>query len=190
MTIDHAQRRQFIAKVAVDLIATEGLGAATIRRIATEARFSTAAITHYFADKQELIVWAFSQLSAYGIERFEEAAASAPDDIVAPLLTMVAWCPDNVRRWKAYLAFWDCGARNPEVAALIRQGTATGLAQIEELIERHGPPDLDIAKASRMISSFIQGMSMQLIVAPHERTADAMRGEVEDIVRMVLGMAV
>jgi AcrR family transcriptional regulator len=186
MTIDHTQRRRFIAEVAIDLIAAEGLGAATIRRIATNARFSTAAITHYFADKQELTLWAFTQLSTYGVGRFEEAVAEAPADIIYPLLTMLAWCPQNVRRWKAYLAFWDSAARDAELATLIRQSTAAGLAQIEQLIARNAPDAPDIAKASRIISSYIQGMSLQLIVAQQQCAAEEVRRDLAEVVRLAL----
>ena len=54
-SVDHEQRRLRIAEFAINLIAAEGLSAATVRRIAADAGFSTTAITHYFADKQELL---------------------------------------------------------------------------------------------------------------------------------------
>ena len=101
MVIDHEERRREIAKVTIDLIASEGLAAATIRRIAGEAGSSTTPITHYFDDKHELLVYAFRVLSSEGEQRFEEAQESDPSDVIGALLTMVPWCPANVRRWKA-----------------------------------------------------------------------------------------
>jgi AcrR family transcriptional regulator len=186
MSIEHMQRRQLIAEVAINLIAAEGLGAATIRRIAVEARFSTAAITHYFADKQELMHWAFAQLSQLGEASFTAVSESDPADEVAALLTMVAWCPENVRRWKAYLAFWEGAARDPELAVLIRESNEHGLALIERVIARRAPPGADTANASRMVSSFIQGMSLQFIVARNELDAQSVREDLSAVVRVAL----
>jgi hypothetical protein len=46
MALDHDKRRRDIAWITIDLIAREGLEAATIRRIAAEAGCNTTAITH------------------------------------------------------------------------------------------------------------------------------------------------
>lgn len=168
MAIDHEARRRRIAEIAIDVIAEEGLGAATIRRIASEARFSTAAVTHYFANKQELLTWTFAVLSAQGDERFEEAFSEAPDDAVHALLTFTAWCPANVRRWKAYLAFWEGAARDAALAEIIRSATAAGIANIERLLHVLHGDGYDLAKASRLVNSIVQGVSLQAIVAPQD----------------------
>ncbi|MDB5724201.1 MAG: hypothetical protein JWQ16_955, partial [Novosphingobium sp.] len=57
MPIDHDQRRARIAAITIDLVAAEGIEAATIRRIAAKAGFSTTAVTAYFTDKQDLVIW-------------------------------------------------------------------------------------------------------------------------------------
>src|ERR1700757_2521645 len=112
MAIDQDKRRYDIAWITIDLIAREGLEAATIRRIAAEAGSSTTAIKHYFVDKQELLIWTFQVLAAEGEQQFNEALRRDPSDAIGALLTMVPWCAANIRRWKAYLAFWDEAARN------------------------------------------------------------------------------
>jgi AcrR family transcriptional regulator len=175
MAIDHEARRRLIATIAVDVIARDGLGAATIRRIASEARFSTAAVTHYFASKQELLFWTFEFLSLAGDERFEEACETGSDAIIDPLLTMTAWCPANVRRWKAYLAFWEAAARDERLAALVRQSTATGIACIERLLAPRIADPADLARAARLLNSIVQGISMQAIVTPRDWPLETIR---------------
>ena len=83
--VDHEQRRHRIAEVAINLIAAEGLGAATVRRIAVDAGVSTSAITHYFADKQELLDWTFQNLAKIGADRFAEVVARDPADITGQI---------------------------------------------------------------------------------------------------------
>jgi AcrR family transcriptional regulator len=187
MALDHDKRRQDIAEITIDLIAREGLEAATIRRIAAEAGFSTTAITHYFVDKQELLAWTFQVLSSEGERRFEEALRHNPADAIGALLTMVPWCPANIRRWKAYLAYWDGAARNPELASLLAQSTDAGMGYLRQLLSRCVPSHADLGKASQLLNAIIQGRAMQMLVDrsnwSNEKIRDALREAFEIVLR-------
>lgn len=183
MTIDHEQRRRNIARVAIDLIAREGLAAATIRRIAAEAGFSTAAVTNYFADKEELLLWTYEVLSAEGAVRFEEKLAN---DVIDALLTLLPWCPTNVRRWKAYLAFWDEAARNRYLAGLLAQSTREGRSFLEKVLQLRGAATTGIAKVSSTFHALIQGMALQMLLDadawPSERVREALEEGLEQAI--------
>ncbi|MCW1431726.1 TetR/AcrR family transcriptional regulator [Novosphingobium sp. JCM 18896] len=166
MAIDHEKRRHDIATLTIDMVAREGIEAATIRRIAMEAGFSTTAITHYFADKQELLEWAFHILAKEGERRFEEAREEEPDDIVAALMTLVPWCPVNIRRWKAYLSFWDQAARDPELATMLARGTQVGFEFLRQLLRARAGKKRDIETAAEMLNAMIQGLALQMLVDP------------------------
>ena len=57
--VDHEARRAELAAAVWRLASREGLGAVTMRGVAAEAGWSTGALGHYFADKEELLVFAF-----------------------------------------------------------------------------------------------------------------------------------
>ena len=175
MTVDHDQRRREIGEITMNLVAREGIGAATIRHIATEGGFSTTAITHYFADKNELLVWAFEMLSEECTLRFEAQLARDPHDVVGALLTMIPWCEANRRRWKAYLAFWDEAARNPYLASLVARGTQTGLALVERLVLIGDPCPADLAKSVRLLNALVQGIALQMLVDPASWPVETVR---------------
>lgn len=193
MATDHDQRRRRIATIAIELIARQGLAAATIRNIAEAGNMSTAAITHYFLDKHELLLWTFDYLSKRGEEQFaqamQEARATGSGDAATPLMTMVAWCPENVMRWKAYLAFWDQAARDPPLAARLARSTAEGLAMIERLVAARAPAGTDEARAARLLNAMIQGISLQAIVAPDSWPAEAVRATIEEAFAAAVAMA-
>lgn len=186
MAIDHDQRRSEIAVIAIDLIAREGLGAATIRRIAGEAGFSTAAVTNYFADKDELLVWAFEVLSAEGEQRFDAELARDPADGIDALMTMVPWCPANVRRWKAYLAFWDEAARNSYLARLMAQSTRTGLAYLQQLLRARAARPEGLTAAGELLNALIQGIALQMLVDPNSWPAAKTRDTLADAVQLAV----
>lgn len=168
MAIDHESRRKRIAEMTIDIIADEGLSAATIRRIAAEGGFSTAAITYYFTDKRELVLAAFHALSQIGEVEFAEALARNPGDLTDALMTMVAWCPANFRRWRAYLAFWDQAARDEQIAAELRQSTITGLELIAHGVKVAYPSNTDPEATAGFLNSVIQGISLQSLVSPKD----------------------
>ena len=58
--VDIQERRAELAAAAAQLIARAGVGAATLRDVAAEAGWTTGALTHYFADKRELLLFTFT----------------------------------------------------------------------------------------------------------------------------------
>lgn len=186
MTIDHEERRRRIAAVAIDVIAEEGLDAATIRRIAAELQLSTTAITYFFADKRALLLWTYRVLAEEGDERFEEAIAREPVDLVEVLLTMVPWQPRNVRRWRGYLAFWDEGARDPVLGEEIRRSTQVGFDSITRALRAAYPGLADPERASRLLNAVIQGFSLQTIVGARTLSVEEARAFLQEAIDMVL----
>jgi len=164
MKIDEDSRRRDIARVMIDLVANHGLAAATFRRIAEQGGWSTASITNYFVDKQDLLVWTFQQLSTEGEAQFKQALASAGGDPIPALMTMVPWCPANVRRWKAYLAFWDAAVRDDELAALLAQSTRVGTDLLASLVHQASPATSDCHAAAETLNTIVQGIAMQALV--------------------------
>lgn len=189
MAIDHERRRQDIADITIALVAREGVRAATIRRIAAEAGFSTTAVTHYFADKEELLLWAFEALSREGDRRFEAALAQAPGDPVPALLTMVPWCEANRKRWRAYLAYWDEAARNPWLAAMLARSTRAGLDQLRGLLQARTGPGARLDKGVRLLNAMIQGMALQMLVDEAGWPPETVRTTLAEAFGLALAMA-
>ena len=61
--VDIEQRRAELTEAAARLIARSGIESATMREVAAEAGWTTGALTHYFADKRELLLTTFQRRS-------------------------------------------------------------------------------------------------------------------------------
>lgn len=184
--LDHDERRRRIAGVAVDIIAREGIQAATIRRIAAEVGFSTTVVTHYFAEKQELLRWTYRVLTEEGGARLEQALSADPTDLLAALLAMSAIDAANIRLWRVFVAFCDEAARDPVFAGEQRLHTDRAIARIAELIRaRYGERD-DIDAVSRLLNGLVQGISIQVVVDPARWSPDQIRSVLDAQVRMLL----
>lgn len=187
MHIDPDQRRRDIARITNDLVAREGLAAATFRGIAAERGWSTAAITNYFDDKRELLVHALQELSAEGERRFAEACIEEPNDPIVALLTMIPWCPANVRRWKAYLAYWDAAMRDGDLAELLGRSASAGTQQLYNLLSEKMAPGADVQLACEHLSAAIQGMALQILVGRQPWSLAKVRGMLETVLERVMG---
>ncbi len=72
---DHGQRRQQVARIAADLVAADGLAAATRRRIAEAAGCSTTVVSHYFTDKRDLVTATYREVG-------DRVAARSSEDVL------------------------------------------------------------------------------------------------------------
>jgi AcrR family transcriptional regulator len=107
--VDHEQRREELAGAVWRLASRDGLDAVTIRGVAAEAGWSTGALHHYFADKEELLLFAFQTVAGRVGRRVEAARATAGEplelvrDLLAIGLPLDAERRDETRVWFAFL---------------------------------------------------------------------------------------
>jgi AcrR family transcriptional regulator len=166
MAIDHNERRDRIAEVAIEIIAQEGLEAATIRRIAAEMGASIRVITHYFADKDELLFSVYRTMAEQGQTRIMEAIASDPADLMAGLLAMTAMDKSAFQRWRVYVSFWDRAARDPVFAAEQHKWVEHTIDTVAGMISaRHGAV-AEVRSIALRLLAFVQGISVQRLCSP------------------------
>ena len=67
--VDHGERREEVVEAARRIILREGIEAATTRAIAKEAGYSNGVLTHYFADKDDILLSALRSSHRRIVER-------------------------------------------------------------------------------------------------------------------------
>ena len=189
LAVDHDERRRRIAEVTVDVIAREGLEAATIRRIAAELGGPTKIVTHYFSDKQELLGWAYRSLAEQSERYLTEVIARDPTDIVAALMAMTAVDESQALLWRVYVAFWDRAARDPFFAELQRAQIDLALKRIAEIIRARNGEREDVESVSQRLNAMVQGISLLALAARERWTPERTRRTLADEVEVVLGRA-
>jgi AcrR family transcriptional regulator len=115
--VDHDARRAELAAAVWRVASREGLGAITMRGVAAEAGWSTGALAHYFADKEELLVFAFETVADRVGQRVVKAAERIrePLELVRAQLTaglaMDTERRAEVRVWFAFLGLAETRPR-------------------------------------------------------------------------------
>ena len=186
-TTDRDERRWQIAEIAADIIARDGLDATTVRRVAAEAGFSTTIVTHYFADKQELLLWAFRHVAMRAYERFDAMAAREPVDILESLLSVTAIDAVGARGWRVYLAFWEKALVEPVFAAEQRLWIETAVTRIEKVVRAGYGARSDMRRIVQLLIAVAQGISIQALFDPDSWSGAEIRQVMEQQVANLLG---
>jgi TetR/AcrR family transcriptional regulator, transcriptional repressor of bet genes len=182
MTVDHNARRRRIAEVTAEVIAREGLEAATIRRISAELAGPTKIITYYFSDKRELLRFTWEHMA----QLYYEKVSLAPTNIVDSLLAMTTADEQSILRWRVYVAFWDRATRDPEFAEIQRSHMDTTITLLGNIVRILDPTCTDVEDISLLLNALVQGISLQSLVDHKRWPAERIRAALTDQVAMLL----
>jgi AcrR family transcriptional regulator len=134
--------RDEVKEATIRVIATEGVPAVTIRRVAREVGRSTSAITHYFADRDQLLREAVTETLTEMQEQVEASLLTADD----PLMTFLEWSieadPEITERAWVFDQWWS--------------------NRLENLLEGRCAEDIDLQDAADAIGVVVEGLVLSV----------------------------
>jgi AcrR family transcriptional regulator len=116
-----------IVDAAATVVASQGVHGASIRVIAAEAGVSTGFITHYFADKSELMERLLTETNLKAARRVTRAIAAeeAPlEQLRAAVDALLPLDAQRRREWQVWVAVWGEASQGGDLAAGYRAGWA------------------------------------------------------------------
>lgn len=112
--VDHDKRRRELTKIAYNLISAGGTEAATIRKMAKAAGYSTMVVSHYFANKRALLQATYDYSKESSLSR--QKAAGMTGDLQAVLEALVPIDPVQKQNWRIWFAFWNAALSDADFA--------------------------------------------------------------------------
>lgn len=167
--VDGDERREFIARIAAEVIATEGIERATIREIARRAGATRGLVEHYFHSKAEVIETALDWLNRRYLSREQKVLQGKEglDALEARIRCFLPVSPVARREWRLRLRFWS--SNDPQVQAVQRARLAEtrqlfrdDMVRAVALGQMMEPSDPSIT-AERLLSR-VAGLSAQAVV--------------------------
>ena len=177
--VDHQERRAELAGAVWRLASSDGLEAVTVRRVAEEAGWSTGAVVHYFADKEELLLLAFSTVA----DRVRTRLAEAAEQTTEPLDLVRAWLVEGlpvgrerqaeVRVWFAFLGL---ALTRPAFARAQRLTYRAWRGRVADLLrdaQERGDirADVDPSAAAAALVAVVDGLAIQATFEPRALSA-------------------
>ncbi|MFH8616925.1 TetR/AcrR family transcriptional regulator [Streptomyces sp. NPDC017979] len=177
-TADHDERRCQIAAAVCELISENGLDAVTVARTARTAGMSVGLVQHYFRTKDEMLLHAFTTVSARIRGRAEERIRAGTEHrrpiagIMAEVLTEFIPLDDTRRaEYRVARAFAGRALDAPALAAVdvetarrIREDLARAVHNGKECGEVE--PDLDPGPAALRLAAVTEGLALQVYREP------------------------
>jgi AcrR family transcriptional regulator len=164
--VDHDARREEIADVAAALIAAHGPANVSVRSLAAATGGSTSAVTHYFADRRELLRHVYRAAIRHARARIDAIADDEPDRLRAFCEAVLPLDEDRRRDWQTWVAFHGAAVGDPVLAEMQRwRVTAFREMLAEELVaaQANGALDaaLDPAAEARHLLALVHGIASE-----------------------------
>ena len=174
------RRRREVCEAACRVIVRNGLETTTMRDISREGGFTTGVLTHYFPDKQAVIVGAFLAASEdwFAELRRRLAAAGTPaEQLVALVHLALPSDPDRRAEYRLWAEMWTYAGRDPEFAAQIVETDAIWEHEIRGVLERGREAGLltniDAAAEAAVLARLIDGLGLRAWVGDSWQDARA-----------------
>ena len=193
--VDHAQRRRELVAATWAVVAAEGIEAATVRRIAEEAGCTTGRITHYFADKEEVLVAALRQVHRAAGKRMLAAIGqrSGLEALRAVLVEALPLDQERILEWRVWLAFWGSAATSTSLQAEQHQRYREWRGLLKRVLAtaQQLSADIDLDRLVDQIVALVDGFGLQGVLDPQdpqpEQLASRLNGAVDALIRAADG---
>jgi AcrR family transcriptional regulator len=170
--------RERILDAAMDRIASDGIDAVRIARIATDARVSTALVHYHFATREALLAEALE----HSFETAADVREESGDDPVARLKGMIDQClplPGELERdWVLWVELWLRAVRHPELRPTAAKLYASMKVWFVDAIEAGGFGEVDAPAIADRTLALIDGFGVRALLGDPEIPLERARAEV------------
>ncbi len=170
--VDHAARRRDFIDAAYQTILEEGLARTTVRAVAERAGYTTGALVHYFADKDDLIRHVLEENGKAVRQRMQRARRDnrGREALREVLLEALPTDKASGSSWRIWLALWYHSEESEAMRQEERRRYREWLGRISEILEesvRRGelPVDTEVRTEARLLVAMTDGLGVQYLMA-------------------------
>jgi len=163
--VDIGTKRAQFVDASLDLIASEGLAAATMRRIAAKAGATTGAVTHYFAGREALLLEAVRAAHYAAGGRMQDAAQrglSSAARLEAVVLQALPLDAVRMREWRVWAAFRGALSGNSELWAASEAGYENWRGYLRVLLDPFCADVDSVRREASLLIALVDGIGFRL----------------------------
>jgi AcrR family transcriptional regulator len=177
--MSYVDRRIEVANAAWRVIVREGLDRASMRAIAQELGSSTGVVTHYFRDKEDLILFALERVFENVLEDMKVCTKGQQgiDRLEQMILTALPLNISDKDDWKVWVAFLGYSIGREHLVQehrkrynFLRQIISQELAELQaaNLIRA----SLDLALEANALIALVDGIGTGVVICPEQFSAE------------------
>lgn len=162
--VDHDERRRQIGDAVCRVMAARGLEAVSLRHVAVEAGVSMGRVQHYFATKDEMLLFAFRLISDRVAARLGAVFSDDPRAFLRSMFLELLPVSQEARAEAPVLAaFLAQAVVEPRLAEPLRSGGQEMVAFVAAQI-RAVRPDGDAERDAMALLAFVDGLMLQVLI--------------------------
>jgi AcrR family transcriptional regulator len=172
--VDREERRRALAEAVFTVIGTRGFEAVSLRDVADQAGVSMGAVQHYFASKEEMLLFALERMRARVLARLQAAVGRLVEPSRREVIRAAAGVMmpvDESGRQEACvnIAFFSAATVTPAYADLLREGYARILASTRATLRAAADagelaPGIDPDREAASLYFLMQGLVGPMLI--------------------------
>ncbi|WP_169982268.1 TetR/AcrR family transcriptional regulator [Microbispora sp. H10836] len=188
--VNHEERRGEVVAAARRVILREGIEGATTRAIAKEAGYSNGVLTHYFADKDEILLSALEASHRRIADRLREKLSGRTGlaALRELLLDNVPLDEERAGETGLEVGFWGRSLTSPALLEVQRREAAELRYLVTSLLRSAAEAgeirtDEDLEDVAERLLALVDGLSVHRLLYPSHVTGERLErlimGEIE-----------
>lgn len=181
--VDHEERRIAIIHTTWNIIATRGIENATMRDIASECGYSTPGIiSHYFANKNELLLAAYELICQRTDQRIAKVLDSRRglDALLALCFEIIPADETTLAEARVAIAFWQRAQTDDSLRKIGASALNAWMVQISQCLGEaknlgEVPRKLNVNHARSELINAMMGLHITSMLEPAEVTSSHQR---------------
>ncbi len=183
--VDSDERRAVLIDATSRQIAERGLGNVTLRSIARVNGWSTGIVTHYFADKRELLMATFRERADRARRHIETEIAAGRSLLDASVEAALPLDEARMLDWRVFLAYMGASIGETELDVLFRERQHSfritlAEAHADEVVAGRLPAGFNVDHEAARLLVTLNGVAIQAVLAPDLWSADQQRRVIND----------
>ena len=161
--VDHAERRREVAEAVWRVIARDGVAEVSLRSVAAESGWSTGALRHYFATRDELMAFACELVIDRATERLRglRPAGSVREQVAAVLRETLPLDAERHTESSIMFSFLTLGLGDPALARVQRRHFTAMYDLCRQLVPHLTRADHD--GAARRLHAAVDGLAVHVL---------------------------
>ncbi|MBT2483564.1 MULTISPECIES: TetR/AcrR family transcriptional regulator [unclassified Microbacterium] len=186
--VDYEKRREELATALLEVLARDGIEGVSVRSVAAHAGWTRGVISHYFSDRDELLLYAYR----LALQREHAAVESHEGDPVAALIALLVRAlpidETSSLDYRIFLGLLGRLADRPDLAASLAtdhaEYEATVLKAVRLAIETGAirsalPPE----SLAHMLSVYVDGLTVGCAINPEQISPANLEEKIASFIR-------
>ena len=162
-TVDPIEKRAEFIAASWNVIAEQGFGAVSMRNVAAAAGCTTGALTHYFSDRNTLLIEVLRAAHMAAAKRMVAIADASVSDfqrLRAVLLESLPLDDERLREWRVWLAFWEASMSDQKLAMENQKRYSEWQALVADLLT---PLSKNAETAAEFLIALVDGLGLGIV---------------------------